>query len=350
MTTVCLVLNSSNVFGAAKTSFRYNFIQGSFSIPEDSEICVSSVVIPYSWYNVNQQLYSNAQFSYVFPVCTQFVGASISLATLTLPANPINGQVILGMTLTGGSVLPNTVVLAQLTGTPGQAGTYTVSVSQATTASGGIRQTLFPVTLQNGFYQVSDINNALQNQLIANGHYLVNASGQNVYFLSVVTNVNFYANQILWTTLPTTLGTLTNPANMGLPNTPIAPQWQITNSPNGTLIGYTVGLYPSIPATVSGNTLSNTTPNLTTVNSVVVRCNLVNNMVATPSDIMTSFPIDAKFGSNINFSPSYEQWVGVTAGKYSSISLTLQDQNFNTIQANDVNCLITMLIRIPKKL
>ena len=48
-----LVLNSSNVSNTStNTSFKYNFINGGFQI-KDMEMCVSSITIPYSFYNVS---------------------------------------------------------------------------------------------------------------------------------------------------------------------------------------------------------------------------------------------------------------------------------------------------------
>ena len=37
------VLNSSNVVGANINTYQYNFIKGSFTIPEGAEIMVSSI-------------------------------------------------------------------------------------------------------------------------------------------------------------------------------------------------------------------------------------------------------------------------------------------------------------------
>ena len=350
-TTVALVMNSSNVAAANNTTFRYNFIQGSFAVSEGSEICISSIVIPYSWFNVNAATYNNAVFGYTFPMCAQFASATISGTTLNVPAM-INGTIRIGSTLTGGTVLANTTVISQSSGTTGGIGVYVVSQSQTSTASGSIQYVPYQVSLPNGFYQVEDLNNYLQSYFISQGQYLVNASGQNVYFISLVTDVTYYSNQIICPVLPTTLGVLTNPANLGLPLTPTTAQFTVLSSypAFGSLIGYAIGSYPSTPNSTSYNILGGgITPNLTPVNSIIVRCNLVSNNVGTPSDIMTSFPINSTFGSNINFAPNYEQWVGISTGRYSSITLTLQDQNFNGIQANDVNVLITILIRQPKR-
>ena len=41
-----LVLNSQNVFGTGNNTYKYNFIQGMFNIPPDSEVMVANVQIP----------------------------------------------------------------------------------------------------------------------------------------------------------------------------------------------------------------------------------------------------------------------------------------------------------------
>ena len=61
-----LVLNSSNVSNTStNTSFKYSFIQGGFAV-KDMEMCVSSITLPYSFYNVSSY-YNNRTFSLVFP-------------------------------------------------------------------------------------------------------------------------------------------------------------------------------------------------------------------------------------------------------------------------------------------
>ena len=45
-------------------------------------------------------------------------------------------------------------------------------------------QQTFTVTLPNGYYDASAINNYLQTQMIANGQYLANSSGDYVYYMT----------------------------------------------------------------------------------------------------------------------------------------------------------------------
>ncbi len=76
-----LVLNSSYVIGINKTTYVYNFIVGNYRIPSDSEITISQITIPYSWFNVNASLYINSSFSYIW----YGSGSSYVTYTVTLP-------------------------------------------------------------------------------------------------------------------------------------------------------------------------------------------------------------------------------------------------------------------------
>ena len=62
-----LVLNSTNLIDSInKTQYAYTFINGNFYIPENSKMCISQCMIPYSWFNINSTLYNNNSFSYVW--------------------------------------------------------------------------------------------------------------------------------------------------------------------------------------------------------------------------------------------------------------------------------------------
>jgi len=117
----------------------------------------------------------------------------------------------------------------------------------------------------------------------------------------------------------------------------------------------TITNYNSSSATsqvISGNTLQQSPPYPALgsfVNGIVVRCNLIENAVAIPSDILDSFSITSGFGSNINYQPNYEKWVGIKAGKFNKLTITLTDQNFNNLGVNDTNVLISLFLKFPKK-
>jgi hypothetical protein len=80
-----------------------------------------------------------------------------------------------------------------------------------------------------------------------------------------------------------------------------------------------------------------------------MRCNLINNNLATPSDILDLVPINATFGSNITYNPSFQRWLSIGDGTYSSMTITFNDQNLNTLYSKDPNLALTLLIRKKEK-
>ena len=280
-----LVLNSSNKVGANNNTFEYKFIQGSFDA-KDMEIAVGALTIPYSWFNVTQA-YNNQTFTLSFPY-----GAGLT-ATLN-------------------------------------------------------------ITLPAGFYTVSDINNYIQGQCINAGLYLT-FGGQNYYFVEIFPNTTYYQNQIVFSLVPTTVASgpyagYSLPSygfwsGTGLPTTASTPT--ITFASSGSIapiLGFSPGTYPSV-TTASITVSSNLTPQGSTVNALLLHCNLINNSIAMPSDILDNIPINSTFGSNITYDPSFEKWVKLRDGKYNSMILTFTDESNNTLYANDSNISLSLLIR-----
>ena len=211
----------------------------------------------------------------------------------------------------------------------------------------GVTVNTYTWTIAAGFYTVSDLNLALQLFCVNNGLYLVNGSS-NVYYLSLYTNVALYKNQLIAELVPTSLPSgYTQPASfVGYPTTTQTPQIVLSSSSSqiNSILGFATGTFPSVN-TASISVLSTITPIGSAVNSLLMTCNLVNNAVAMPSNILCGIPITSTFGSNINFSPSYEQWVKISQGKYSTMVLQFTDQNYNPLQALDSNVLIVLNIR-----
>ena len=184
--------------------------------------------------------------------------------------------------------------------------------------------------------------------MISLGAYLINASGQYVFYASIVQNRTFYANQLILTRVPTALpaGWSAPAGFLGFPVVSTTPgiEFPATNS-----IGSVLGFANSVqygPSSISDiSQLSTQTPVATNVNSLIVHCNLANNPVTMPSDIVDSIPIvDATFGANINYSPSFQKWISITDGTYNSLLITLTDENNNTIVAQDSNSLFTLVL------
>jgi hypothetical protein len=182
-----LVINSKNSFGANNNTYKYDFIQGNFNIPPDSEVMIANVQIPYSFYNISQA-YNNNSFQFSFPTGS----ATFETSTITIP---------------------------------------------------------------DGFYTTTSLNYYLQQYMIANGYYLVNSAGQNVYYYTIQYNSYQYGNQLLGYLVPTSLPAgYSYPAGYtistifggnGFPTISRTPYITILNNNFGTFLGYTAGNYPN---------------------------------------------------------------------------------------------------------
>jgi len=211
------------------------------------------------------------------------------------------------------------------------------------------------LTVDTGFYTVSDINLWFQNYCVTNKYYMVNSTGQFVYFLAFFTNTTYYANQIVFTTLPTTaeattLGwTIPSGATWTLPA--VSSNMTISFPSSGSIagiLGFAGGSsYTGTGATggASSSQLSTQTPIGSYVNSIIIRSNIVNNNVGNPTDILDSFAINSTFGANINYTPAFAKWVTVADGTYSQFTITLFNELLQPIIAQDNRSLFTMLIR-----
>ena len=280
-----LTLNSTNVSNTnTNTTFKYNFINGGFTC-KDYEMCVSSITLPYSFYNVSS-FYSNKTFSLIFPTA-------------------------------------------------------------ATTVQ-------YDITLPDGFYTVIDINSYIQQVCVTNGAYLIDTSGNYVYFVQLVYNVAYYSVQLLTFLVPNAIGTYTRPSSglysttgTGLPSTASTPQLVLASSGSiKSIIGFASGTFPPTTQTASWNTSSTLTPVGSTVNSIIMQCSLVHNACTTPSDILDSMPIkDTSFGSNITYDPSFEKFASISDGTFNNFTFSFRDQSLNEIYARDPNVSITLIIR-----
>ena len=345
-----LILNSSNVVGVNNNQYKYNFIGGAFTVPDGAEMSISQVTIPYSWYNVTSALGNNT-FSYTMPT-----GASDTTVTVTLPD-----------------------------------GFYTISDLNTALNKSLQQNKYYFYTLNSSAVGFSDI-----------------PSTQIIYPIQFGTNASNYTNTITFQYIPNgTTGVTTQfgtgwvwanassfPTNAHLHTITIPQQSSVNISAStfgiGNILGFTNAVYPSsstlyyglatafatntadvnnsYPLTINGNTLKTYTytgssanltinsanptfaPLATSVNGVIVRCNLVENNITMPSDVLDTFPIFATFGSNINYLPIADNVVKMKEGKFSSVIISFSDQSFNPLIANDPNVLISLLIHFPKEI
>lgn len=202
------------------------------------------------------------------------------------------------------------------------------------------------ITIPDSFYTISQLNSYLQFVMQSNGYYLVDGT-QNVYYLEIVANVNTGLAQLNCYDVPTTLGTLTNPAAWVLPTTANqVPQLVVSNAKFGELIGFSVATFPDDPTQATTYSVqSSFMPQISPVSSIFVCLSCVNNVLSSPNNIVGVVPINATFGGQIIYQPPELLWVKCLDGTLTSITLTLYDQNMRRIVFTDTNLTANILIQ-----
>lgn len=205
--------------------------------------------------------------------------------------------------------------------------------------------TPFDVIIPDGFYTIEDLNAYLQYTMIANKHYLIDSNGNYVYYLNFSTNSVRYAIQLDVSPIPTT-GTQPSSPGWSLPATPTYPQIIVPSTNFRNIIGFNAGTYPSTttPATSTYSKISDFTPQVTPVSSVVVTCSLLNNPYSIPNNLLYSFAPNTTYGSQINITPPSKTFVDMQGGKVSEFSITFLDQTFKKLNILDNNVVILLTI------
>jgi hypothetical protein len=285
MNTKNILINQTNVVPGTKNS-QYVY---KFSTPQNitnSSSALHSLQIYYSWFNVNASLYNNNQLQYLW-----------------------------------------------------------------WDSSGVLNQT-FTITIPDGFYSATTLNLFIQSQMLKNNHYLYDTTAKsNIYFFQLVSNPTYYAFQIYITPMYARASVppnFTKPSNSwNYPLTQETPRIIINSSNNfKSLIGFDAGTYPPTSQAVLYDKLSQNTPELSPITSLVIRCNLVLNDLANPNDVLYSFTSGTKaFGDILDERPSNLFYNKVQNGTYNEIRLTFTDQNFQPVQIIDSQLLITLLIQ-----
>jgi hypothetical protein len=221
----------------------------------------------------------------------------------------------------------------------------------------GATSSTISITLQDGIYSYTDINRMIQTALVNSGAYLIDADGNNVFFIQLIENATYYSAQVDVSATPTLIGTYTRPATglyssggSGLPTTARVPRLIIDNAEFGKIIGFAAGQFPSASSTTPASFLSTLPPQINPVSAYVVRCSLVNNSFTAPPDILTVFTSQGtEAGQLISYQPNKFSWMKVNDGSYSIITITIVDQLERFVKFRDPNLLISLSFRETKK-
>lgn len=206
----------------------------------------------------------------------------------------------------------------------------------------------YNVVIPDGLYEIADINAFLQSVFIANGHYLVNATSQNVYYAEVVVNSSRYKIQINTFSVPTSLPAgFSAPANWaGYPASPFNP---VITIPSGfsDIVGYTAGFSTTQN---QGNTtnlsfLSQGVPDVQPNSSILFNLSNIDNQYSSPSGIIYSVAPNVAIGQLIVDKPSSLAFQPLLNGNYNELRLQILGTDLKEIQIQDPEITILLVIR-----
>jgi hypothetical protein len=234
----------------------------------------------------------------------------------------------------------------------------------------GVTTTTYPIIIPDGLWEISDINNFLQFNMIENGTYYIDVNGDFVYPIEIIVNTNRYAIQINTFLNPVNLAGYPAGASLPLnyPGFPTTTQNSVVTIPSrfNEIIGYSVGFatdanvgnafVPPSPPTASSNFaakngagtlsyLSNTNPNIQPNNNVLFSLSNINNPYTQPSSIIYSLVPSVGIGEQIYEYPPNFMWNKLIDGTYSDLRLTFLGNDLRPLRINDPNMTILLVIK-----
>lgn len=207
------------------------------------------------------------------------------------------------------------------------------------------------VTLDEGLYEISDINKALQFSLINEGLYLIDSNGEYIYYIEFVINSVRNSVDINTYSVPTSHpGGTTAPSNWpGYPSTTYNPNLIIPERFNeiiGYAAGFETGLNSGVNTTLSFS--SSVSPNVNPNSSILVDLDLIDNKFSSPTGIISTIVPNVGVGALISIQPSELVFSPIRNGVYNSITCRLL--NKDTLQPQQIqDNQIVIILGIRKK-
>lgn len=288
-----VVIQTSNYVD--QSTYQYRFPTGSIKVVDGDSVALAQASMFYSFYNIGTQ-YRNTTFTYYW-------------YDLAHPYGVINAG-----------------------------NTYTV-------------------TYPDGFYNLNFPNaintyqEYFEKAMIANGTYLLDATGEYVFYFEILWNATYGKAQIVSYPLPTALPvgwSLPVGATWALPAVATCPVLDISSTSSNvpTLLGIDAGLYPPIFQGTTYSILGTRETNFYPVTSVIVSCNILKNVYSSPPTNLYTIPIQQYgFGDAISVNLGEYAYVNLVPGIYDSFEIRLLDQNYQPLLMNDKDIIVYLLFQ-----
>jgi hypothetical protein len=222
--------------------------------------------------------------------------------------------------------------------------------------------TTYTIVVPDGLYEIATLNQLLQFNFLANGHYLTETtSGQITYYGEFLVNPSRYAVQLNTYLVPNALPAgYTAPAGFVFPTQSFNPSFVFPVNINA-LLGFVANftsdqntnnafVAPVGSQFVSKNSLgtisylSTVSPNVQPNASILISSSGVNNPYAQPTSIIYSVTPAVAVGEIVTEKPPEFMWNELIDGTYNEIRLTILGSNLAPIKINDPSITIVLVI------
>ena len=278
-----ITLNSTNITDINNNNIlTYTFQNGGCKF-QNNYIALANMSLYYSWFNINQQLYNNNQFNYIW-----FDGLTYTV------------------------IIPN--------------GQYSVT---------GINNYFKSVMTNNNHYLIN----------IATGDFIYYLEFQeNATFYSIQFNSYISALPVtIGITYNYPVGAIwTVPIASQTPQISIlaSPQFNFND-----LVGFNTGIYPNVPSITTYSKLSDYTPEIEPISSLNILCSFISNPFSNTKIIYSTGIPSISFGQQINITPPNFIYNGILDGVYQQFTVQIVDQNNQPIQIKDPQINIVLNIK-----
>ena len=208
--------------------------------------------------------------------------------------------------------------------------------------------TQFQFTLPDGFYTMKTLNTWLKTQCDENYLYVVDTTDTKIYPFILGENTA-YNTIIVFRTINQS-HTKPTGATWEFPtNTSSRPYIDFHTTTLSHIFGYSETQIGDGTTSIFENTR---VPQPRNVNSLIVCCNLIQDAkgYSQKSDILSTIPISANFGSTISRVYPKLEWMNINPNQYQSLSVQFYDQNLKRVNLLDPNFLLVLAFREAPKM
>ncbi len=214
-------------------------------------------------------------------------------------------------------------------------------------ATGATNVTL-DLTLPDGGYEISDINDYIKFYLITNGYYIQNSSTlEYTVYAELRVNPSTYQVEFVSYPLPTSLPSgFAAGSSITFPTSSRGPQLTVGTTAFGTLIGFAIGNFPTSQSSSITTTGSTLIPVLTEVQNVVLTLNSAANPYAPNSGIIHAISYaGVAYGKTIVSEPNQLSFVPQQSGFRQELRIQLCDQTLKPLELIDYDVTIKLLLQ-----